>query len=357
MKALFVTGTIDDNGGGCVIANRNKQLLYRLLGRANVELFNVQRKKETLKSILERCAFAYVVGVDRGNIKAVLHEAENVDFVWIDGSFYGTIAKELRQNGYKGQVVTFFHNIEKYFCKRSFMKRLLYPIYNGPLVRSEMNAIMYSDDIVTLTERDASYVERANSKARITILPSSMEDKMEDVNGYVAQTSLVKVKCPQLLFIGSYFYANISGLTWFIEKILPQVDAKLTVVGSNMDKLPFKNSEKLEVHGFVSDLGEYYRKCDAVVAPIFEGSGMKTKVTEALMWGKYIIGTNESFCGFTIDDSIGLICHAEDDFVKGINRISSKGICRFNIASRKLYLKYYSIDSSVEIMKGVVYGK
>lgn len=175
------------------------------------------------------------------------------------------------------------------------MKRLLYPVYNGPLIRSETNAIMYSDDIVTLTERDAAYVKRVNNRSKVTILPSSMEDKMENVNGYVAQTLLVKVKCPQLLFVGSYFYANVNGLSWFIERILPQVNAKLIVVGANMDKLSFKNNEKLEIHGFVDDLGEYYRNCDVVIAPIFEGSGMKTKTTEALMWGKYIIGTNESF--------------------------------------------------------------
>ena len=41
MKALFITGTINDNGGGCVIANRNKQLLYQLLGKTNVEIFKV----------------------------------------------------------------------------------------------------------------------------------------------------------------------------------------------------------------------------------------------------------------------------------------------------------------------------
>ena len=144
------------------------------------------------------------------------------------------ITKELKQKNYKGHIVTFFHNVEKFFCKRSFVKRLLYPVYNGPLIRSETNAIMYSDDIVTLTERDAAYVKRVNNRSKVTILPSSMEDKMENVNGYVAQTLLVKVKCPQLLFVGSYFYANVNGLSWFIERILPQVNAKLIVVGANM---------------------------------------------------------------------------------------------------------------------------
>ena len=49
MKALFITGTINDNGGGCVIANRNKQLLYQLLGKTNVEIFKVQKETGILK--------------------------------------------------------------------------------------------------------------------------------------------------------------------------------------------------------------------------------------------------------------------------------------------------------------------
>ena len=155
----------------------------------------------------------------------------------------------------------------------------------------------------------------------------------------------------------AYFYANVDGLSWFVEKVLPKVNAKLIVVGAKMDKLSFKNNEKLEIHGFVEDLGEYYRKCDAVIAPIFEGSGMKTKTTEALMWGKYIIGTDESFCGFAIDDTVDLKCNTEDDFIKNINRLSEFGICKFNSPSRELYLKYYSIERSMEIVEKIVYGE
>ena len=102
MKALFITGTINDNGGGCVIANRNKQLLYQLLGKTNVEIFKVQRRQESLKSVIERCAFAYVVGMNGENVNSILRKAENMDLVWIDGSCYGTIAKELKQKNYKG---------------------------------------------------------------------------------------------------------------------------------------------------------------------------------------------------------------------------------------------------------------
>ena len=38
-----------------------------------------------------------------------------------------------------------------------------------------------------------------------------------------------------------------------------------------------------------------------VIAPIFDGSGMKTKVAEALMHGKHVVGTPEAFSGYAAD--------------------------------------------------------
>ena len=52
MKALFITGTINDNGGGCVIANRNKQLLYQLLGKTNVEIFKESPNKDKATPVI-----------------------------------------------------------------------------------------------------------------------------------------------------------------------------------------------------------------------------------------------------------------------------------------------------------------
>lgn len=52
-----------------------------------------------------------------------------------------------------------------------------------------------------------------------------------------------KGKMSSITFRWQLFYANVNGLSWFIERILPQVNAKLIVVGANMDKLSFKNNE------------------------------------------------------------------------------------------------------------------
>ena len=76
---------------------------------------------------------------------------------------------------------------------------------------------------------------------------------------------------------------------------------------------------KVEVVGAVDDLAEWYLKSHFVIAPIFDGSGMKTKGAEALMFGKKVIGTPEAFSGYEeIADKAGRVCASADDFVTAI---------------------------------------
>lgn len=99
------------------------------------------------------------------------------------------------------------------------------------------------------------------------------------------------------------------------------------------------------------DLGVFYRNCDAIISPIFEGSGMKTKTTEALMWGKYIIGSHEAFVGFTIPQGLYKECNTVDEFINGINMLSNNKPPKFIKEVRDLYLKKYSFNNSVDIIK------
>lgn len=350
-KILFITPENVSVGGGATIENRNKRVLLEIFGTDNVSTTYLSKPKSySLSMIKDRVLHHYVDNMNKEVIQEIFDQSKNFDFVWIEGSHRGALAKELKQYGYNGRVITFFHNIEKYFHRRNLFQTLLYPIFKGPIVKSELDAIFNSDHIVTLTERDAKYVYKNNPSAKVTIMPSSLRDSFVDTDGY-SQSTIVCKDSLDILFVGSYFYANVNGIIWFIENVLHHVNAKLTIVGNNMEKLPYTNNEKLKIHGYVDDLGEYYRQSDIIVAPIFEGSGMKTKTTEALMWGKYIVGTDEAFCGFCIDESCGKRCQSSDDFINAINNIAKQGISKFNYPSRRLFIERYSMASSIQIVK------
>ena len=213
---------------------------------------------------------------------------------------------------------------------------------------SEKLSAKYSDLVFVLNRRDCNIVKQYFPYNKIQILPSSLNDVFIKPS---IITKASKERHLNILFVGTNFYANRNGLLWFIDNIMPISDVHLTIVGKGMDNIPFPKSDKLKVFGFVDSLCPFYHNCDVVIAPIFEGSGMKTKTTEALMWGKYIIGTPEAFCGFDIDDNQGISCQTKEDFINAIEFIRKKGIPSFVKSSRDLFLEKYSIRSSVEIVK------
>lgn len=350
MKLLFITSCFEATGGGSVIAKRNFTVLENVLGKENVTKYIVRKSHLTIFDLLYRLKRHYVGGLTLSNVSDIVRLSNNYDVIWIDGSFFGALAKGLKKNRYKGRVVCFFHNIERNFTKVTWKNIFAYPVKIRPIYKAEQDAIFFSDNIVTLTKRDMNFIKDTNKFAQIHILPSSLSDSFRELPLDAGFS-----KSFTLLFVGSYFYANVHGIEWFISKVLPFVEAKLIVVGAGMEKLKYTPSSKLEIYGFVDDLGLYYRNCDVVVAPIFEGSGMKTKTAEALMWGKFIIGTKEAFCGFEIDSKCGIECLSSGDFIDQIKRMSVVHKDKFNPDSRKLFLDKYSLEKSEKIVKSMLF--
>lgn len=351
MNILFVRRYTNEVGGGTQISNRNLSVLKSIYGNENVDIYDVKGTTRRVFTLYHRCIKHYINGLSSTDVKAISQDTNNYDFIWIDNSCFGAICKILKDNGYKGLIAIFFHNIEYRFIQRPLLQCLLSFFFHRPIKLAEKKGASYADITFVLTHRDKCEVNKLSQKANIIIIPSSLPDTY--IGNCIFLRDNTNYKTLNLLFVGSYFFANVNGITWFINEVLPYVNARLTVVGSNMNKLPFKNSDKLEILGFVDDIGTYYQKADCVIAPIFEGSGMKTKTTEALMWGKYIIGTEEAFCGFEINDEVGISCHNSDSFIHAIEqfRLCHDGKSKFNVDSRNLYLEKYSLSSSERVVK------
>jgi glycosyltransferase involved in cell wall biosynthesis len=78
---------------------------------------------------------------------------------------------------------------------------------------------------------------------------------------------------------------------------------------------------------------------------------MKTKTAEAMMWGKAIIGTDEVFCGYEIDNVIGLYrCNTDLEMINKIQSIYNDNIANFNIPIRELFLEKYSFKNTLQIL-------
>ena len=100
---------------------------------------------------------------------------------------------------------------------------------------------------------------------------------------------------------------------------------------------------------------KWYRNAHCVIAPIFDGSGMKTKVAEALMFGKKIIGTSEAFSGYEeIVNIVGWKCDTAAEFIETISRVQKMILPFFDIEMRKIFQEKYSASSSKVALENIM---
>ena len=194
----------------------------------------------------------------------------------------------------------------------------------------------HSDRLIALSERDSGILRRLYGRAASDLLPMAIDD------GGVA-TDRGTAAGDGLLFVGGAFYANLTGMRWFANKVAPRLEMRTTVVGRGFEayREEFEASGTIDIVGGVADLAPWYAAARAVIAPIFDGSGMKTKVAEALMHGKRVIGSPEAFTGYEGLNG-GVRCITQKDFIAAIRALSAHSPPGFDPALRALYEAHFS---------------
>lgn len=246
-------------------------------------------------------------------IKRILRSG-NFQGVFIDQSFYGRIAKEIKDEFPRPKVITQFHNIES----EAALTNLPVPIWLRHIIGkvaffNESLAMRFSDHVLFLTREDLTTACALHGAPRCAevlplVMPTQSNSNTEEK--FVFQN-------PYLLFCGSYFPPNIQGITWFIEEVLPHIPYDLHIVGFGMERFICANS-RVKNWGTVTNLTPHYKNALGVVAPIFVGGGMKTKTVEALSFGKKVFGTEQAFLGIPRNICEPLLGAA--DFISAINQ-------------------------------------
>ena len=98
----------------------------------------------------------------------------------------------------------------------------------------------------------------------------------------------------RLLFVGTASYQPYErGLRWFVTEVLPPLRARVPVELDVVGAPPRRPAAVPGVGdgGTGPDLAEWYERAHAVVVPVFEGSGTRLKVVEALAYGRPVVST------------------------------------------------------------------
>lgn len=334
-------------GGRELLCKLNHDAIREIYGDQLV-LFELPRRQIHNLGQIVNAFRGHIDGLNDNTIEEALETAKDqkIAKIFIDGSNLGEFAKAAKQRLQQVQVITFFHNVEaRFFFGALRQSKTLHALaVLAANFLSERKSVRYSDKIVCLSARDSCLLRKLYGRAATHISSIAVKD------GLLPAQHLNKrpVKKTYALFVGGAFYANRAGIAWYVQHVVPRISIKTCIVGRGFEDLrsDLERDGKVEIIGTVDDLTQWYLNAFLVIAPIFDGSGMKTKVAEALMYGKRIIGTPEAFSGYEdVADRAGWVCTTADEFVAAFGRTTHDIRESVDPSLRALYAENYSVTA------------
>jgi sugar transferase (PEP-CTERM/EpsH1 system associated) len=144
-----------------------------------------------------------------------------------------------------------------------------------------------------VTDRDKILLESMAGLANVRMIPNGT-----DVSYFAPMT--VEEDYPSLMFLGIMSGGkNIRSVLRFYTQIYPLVreefpNVRFYIVGSDPSPeiVRLSKDKSVIVTGFVQDVRPYVGKASVVVAPIFEGTGIKSKVLQPMAMGRPVVTTS-----------------------------------------------------------------
>ena len=354
MKSLFISSNLLNNkNGGWQCSNRNFESIkelssiihtYNILPNNKLSYFDMLLGFYNLLKL-------YSGGVNSKHISNILAKikSEKYDLVFLDSSVYGKLARQIKKRAPNVKLVAFYHNVEYDFIKKIIRTGGLFHILRLPsCFFNEFLTAKWCDKIISLTNEDKQLINQYyTDKKEIIQIPISFKRIERNLKGNKQINHSNEI---QVLFVGSYFYANNQGITWFIDQINFSSEIKIIVVGKEMEKLRplIDNSKNVEIHDSVDDLSVFYERANIVVCPLFYGGGMKVKVAEALMYGKKIIGTELAFFGYEPEKCPTMITTSDAEVYKKVIENLNSDITTYD-ESILHFEKYFSYSSTLKL--------
>ena len=313
----------------CTFKNIPQQLMN--LARGNVHFISDAYNKRVLEMI------------EQNGYKLVVY----------DDAAFGKLSGIIKKKYPDIIQVALYHGVEKQFAKSmyssSVKNRLRFYQYNA-LIRSERRQAKTVDANIMLNNRDADNFYKYNGVKAKALLPIGYIDTSKSTD----EIADLEDDKTALLFVGSHYLPNVEGAKWFATNVMPRIMdyCHLYVVGFGMEeyaKDPEFAGDSITIVGTVDDLAPWYKAADIVIGPILRGDGMKTKTAEALMYGKFFIGTTEALIGY--DMIQGCECNTPDEFESRISEHIAGPHKKYYEEQRQLYERYYSYEAATDTIR------
>lgn len=167
----------------------------------------------------------------------------------------------------------------------------------------------------------------------------------------------------KLVFVGGANYApNAKSLKYIKDKISPLAYSSLDNYSIHHVGVPLEcfsdESKNLVSEGYVDDLQEYLSSCDALLAPILSGTGIKTKIIEAMGAGLPVITTPKGVEGLAVNHlEHCYVAETPAEFIDGVRYFSVKENSEYCSEKARRYVsENFSQHVLIEKWRGIING-
>lgn len=245
--------------------------------------------------------------------KYIINNADKYDVLYFDFSQVHIYAKNVSHP----VRILMFHDVicQKFDRDKNPLKKM----YLKWIKYTERSLCRYADYCITFSNKDSKILLKEYSVSSIP------------VNFYLKSPKFNYGRTKVLNGVFGLYGAwnrreNTDALDVFLEKILPYIhnNYEFRIIGGGMDS---RYQDKIKKYGNVIYLGfvdnpiEELAKCQALIAPLRKGAGVKVKVVDALTSGTPVLGTDVAFEGIEDNQSFSLLkcLNSAQEYVKCIN--------------------------------------
>ncbi|MGF6992026.1 glycosyltransferase family 4 protein [Paraburkholderia sp. GAS32] len=204
--------------------------------------------------------------------------------------------RQFLKNGYRntifgtflGKIPSALRLVEPYF------RRLVLKIESRRIAKRELAASSLFDVLLLTSETEAESLRAMSGRSEIYANPQAAELSKNQWRHVVRNDGAIDA-----FFIGNLKTSqNLEALRFLVAEVVPVTKAMgchLTIhaVGGYDERARnvVADSPHIVLHGFVSDYSQIVEKCSAALLPIVEGTGVKTKVLDAMSLGMPVLTT------------------------------------------------------------------
>ena len=213
------------------------------------------------------------------------------------------------------KIVLRCHNVEHEIWERltrntgNPLKRAYLRVLTERLRRFEIDQLDLIDAMLSISPKDDANFRELGFQGRSIVVPISLELESYRPEHHSSEMALS--------FIGSLdWFPNLEGLEWFLENVdlsglrcpITGDAVKFNVAGRNPPaNLAQGAPEGVIVHGEVPSAVDFINAYPLMMVPLFSGSGMRTKILEAMALEKVVVTTSLGLEGINARDGVEVL--------------------------------------------------